>query len=54
MPLLSFVYALLFSFTPYLLLAARAFNIVCSGLLLALLLLVLAMPIGSRRAAGLT
>ncbi len=39
-PTLSLIYAFLFQFTPYLLLAARSFSVVCSGLLLALLLLV--------------
>jgi len=37
-PVLSFVDALLFQVTDYLLLAARLFSVVCSGLMLALLL----------------
>ena len=54
-PVLSLLYALLFQFTSYLLLAARTVSIVCSGLLLALLLAVaLKTPIAGRgmRSAG--
>lgn len=57
-PLLTFIYAFLFQFTPYLLLAARAFSVVSSSLLLALLLVVAFtwprnLAWGERLAAGL-